>query len=61
MRLIAKCKETTINIKVDCIERKGDVVFAYRSPIGSIAEIDFVGMFDLGSMDYLYVSEEREK
>lgn len=59
MRLIAKCKDTMVNIKVDGIERKEDVIFAYRQPHDAMAEIEFAGMFDLGSMDYLYVTEER--
>lgn len=62
MRLIAKSKENTINIRVDSIEvKEGEIVFAYRTPKDGIAPTEFVGMFDLGSMDYLYISEAREK
>ena len=58
MRLIAKCKDTICNIRVDDIERGEDVVFAYRIPEGSTAATKFVGCFDLGSMDFLYITEE---
>ena len=60
MRLIMKCGDTVANLKVDAIEKQDDVVFAYKNPSGSIAATEFVGMFDLGSVDFLYVTEERE-
>lgn len=61
MRLIMKCKDTVANIKVDEVERKGDVIFAYRtfSDENFAPRTEFVGMFDLGSMDFLYVTEEK--
>lgn len=59
MRLIMKCKDTVANIKVDSIEKQGDVVFAYKNPSGSMAATEFVGCFDLGSVDFLYVTEEK--
>lgn len=59
MRLVMKCKETTCNIKVDAIEKQGDVIFAYKCSNGSLAATEFVGMFDLGSVDFLYLTEER--
>lgn len=63
MRLIMKCKDTVANIKVDEVERRGDVIFAYKSvPVDNeklLAKTEFVGMFDLGSMDFLYVTEEK--
>lgn len=60
MRLIMKCKDTVANIKVDSIEKVDDVIYAYKNKQGSIAATEFVGMFDLGSMDFLYVTDERE-
>lgn len=59
MRLIMKYKETVCNIKVDAIEKQGDVVFAYKKQAGSMTANEFVGVFDLGSMDFLYVTDER--
>lgn len=59
MRLIAKCKDTVVNIMVDSIEKEEEVVFAYRKPAGGIAPTEFVGCFDLGSMDFLYVTDEK--
>ena len=59
MRLIMKSKDAFCNIKVDAIEKADDVVFAYKKPQGGIAATEFVGMFDLGSVDFLYVTEER--
>lgn len=59
MRLIAKCKDTICNIKVDAIDKQEDVVFAYRKPQNSMTATEFVGCFDLGSMDFLYVTDER--
>lgn len=59
MRLIMKCRDTLANIRVDKIERMGDVVFAYKIPNGGLAETEFVGAFDLGSVDFLYVTDER--
>ena len=59
MRLIMKCKDTIANIKVDAIEKQDDVVFAYKCPPMSMAATEFVGMFDLGSMDFLYVTDEK--
>lgn len=63
MRLIMKCKDTVANIKVDEVERKGDVIFAYRTLISTdprlMPKTEFAGMFDLGVMDFLYVTEEK--
>ena len=59
MRLIMKCKDIVCNIKVDAVDKQGDVVFAYKCPLGSMAATEFVGVFDLGSMDFLYVTDER--
>lgn len=59
MRLIAKCKDTICNIKVDAIDKQEDVVFAYKRSQGSMTATEFVGCFDLGSMDFLYVTDER--
>lgn len=59
MRLIMKCKETFCNIRVDAVDKQNDVVFAYRKPSGGMAATEFAGMFDLGSIDYLYLTDER--
>lgn len=59
MRLLMKCKDTICNIKVDAIEKNGDVVFAYRCPPDSLTATEFVGVFDLGSVDFLYLTDER--
>jgi hypothetical protein len=59
MRLIMKSKDAFCNIKVDAIEKVEDVVFAYKKPHGSIAATEFVGCFDLGSADFLYVTDEK--
>lgn len=59
MRLIMKCKDTICNIKVDAIDKQDDVVFAYKRPQGSMTATEFVGCFDLGSVDFLYVTDER--
>ena len=49
-RLIVKWRDGHCNIPVTHIQRVGDVVEAYRGD-------DFIGMFDLGSVDMLYISE----
>ena len=59
MRLIMKSRETICNIKVDAVEKQGDVVFAYKKPNGGMAATEFVGCFDLGSVDFLYMTEEK--
>jgi hypothetical protein len=61
MRLVMKCKDTVCNIKVDAVEKQGDVIFAYKAPQGSMAATEFVGCFDLGSVDFLYVTDERKE
>ena len=60
MRLNMKCKDITCNIRVDSIEKVDDVIFAYKKPQGGIAATEFVGMFDLGSVDYLYLTDEKQ-
>lgn len=52
-RLIVKFKDGHTNLAVTDVTREGDVVFAYNGT-------DFVGMFDMGAVDALYVSEVRE-
>lgn len=63
MRLVMKCKDTTANIRVDKVERVGDVIYAYRiqnfTDPSLMPKTEFAGMFDLGAMDFLYVSEEK--
>ena len=54
-----KCRDTICNIKVDAIEKQEDVIFAYKCPPGSMTATEFVGVFDLGSVDFLYVTEEK--
>lgn len=61
MRLIMKCKDTLANIRVDEIDKQGDVVFAYRREPGSLTADKFVGCFDLGSVDFLYLTEKEEQ
>lgn len=59
MRLIMRSHDTVCNIAVDAVDKQGDVVFAYRKPQGSLVADQFVGVFDLGSVDFLYVTEEK--
>lgn len=54
-----KSGETTCNIRVDAVERQEDVLFAYRKLAGELIATEFVGMFDLGSVDFLYLTEEK--
>lgn len=57
MRLVGKCKEAVVNIKVDDVEVVDNcTVFAWKA--GKEGR-EFAGMFDLGAMDYIYVTEER--
>lgn len=61
MRLIAKCKDIVVNIRFDSYEKEGDVVTIYNQlPIPQAPEV-FVGRFNLSEMDYLYITEERQK
>ena len=52
-RLVVKAKDWYTNIGVTKVEKVGCVIFAYRDG-------EFVAMIDLGSVDVVYVSEERE-
>lgn len=52
-RIIVKGKDWHCNIPVTDVVRDGNVVFAYSNG-------DFVGMFDLGSVDIIWVSEEQK-
>jgi len=52
-KLIVKAKDWYCNIPVTHIEKDGPVVCAYNG-------VHFVGMFDLGAVDVLYVTEMRE-
>ena len=54
-----KCKDAVCNIRVDAIDKQGDVIFAYRKANGSLTANEFAGCFDLGSVDYLYITEEK--
>ena len=60
MRLMMKCKDTVANLKCDAVEKRDDVVFAYKIPQGGMTATEFVGVFDLGSMDFLYVTDEKQ-
>ena len=59
MNLVMRSKDINLVVKVDSVEKQGDVVYAYKKAPGSITADEFVGMFDLGSMDFLYVTDER--
>ena len=59
MRLIMKCKDMICNIRIDAIEKQGDVVFAYKKANGSLTANEFAGCFDLGSVDFLYLTDEK--
>lgn len=68
MRLIMRSGDVTANLHVDAIERVGDVIYAYRNsaPIYANEERirgtgeEFAGMFDLGAVDFIYTTPERE-
>lgn len=60
MNLVMRSKDTNLVMKVDGIEKQEDVVYAYRKAPGALTAEKFVGFFDLGSVDFLYVTEERE-
>lgn len=54
-RLVVKCNDGGfVNINVSRIERDDCVVFAYR-------ENELVGVFDLGTVGMLYLSEAEKK
>ena len=53
-KLIVRWKEEYCNLPVTKIERIGDVVEAYRGE-------EFVGLFDLGAVDALYVADRNEE
>lgn len=61
MRLIMQSTNNkwSCNLKVDKIEKQDDVVFAYRCPNGGMAATEFVGVFDLGSVDFLFINDEK--
>lgn len=64
MRLVMKSGDLIANLKIDQIERVGDVIFAYRNSKIRPAELtpsEFVGMFDLGSVEFLYISDGGDK
>lgn len=51
-RIIVKGKDWHANLPVTDVVRDGNIVFAYHCG-------DFVGMFDLGAVDCIWVSEEK--
>ena len=54
MRLVMKSGDAYCNIAADVVEKVEDVVYAYNhTPNGNLA---FVGMFSLGSVDFLYLT-----
>lgn len=50
---IVRARDWYCNIPIMRIERDGSVVYAYLGD-------KFAGMFDLGSVDVLYITETRE-
>ena len=52
-RLIVRWREGHCNLPITHIEREGALVEAYRG-------IEFVGVFDIGSVDALYISEREQ-
>ena len=66
MRLVVKFRDGYTNIEADRLEREDDVVYAYRMVAVPVSESLFVedkilvGVFDLGTIDYLYLSEKKE-
>lgn len=54
MRIVVKGRDWHCNLAVDEVERDGDTVFAYRGG-------RFVGMWDLGAVDCIWVSDRAEK
>lgn len=57
MRLVMKAGDMVANLRVDAIERVGDVIYAYRKGAGLTAD-EFAGMFDLGAVDFIYTTPE---
>ena len=62
MRLIMQSTNNkwSCNLKVDKIEKRDDVVFAYRCPPDSMVATEFVGVFDLAAVDFLYINDEKQ-
>ena len=57
MRIVMKSGDAYCNIAADVVEKVDDVVYAYNhTPNGNLA---FVGMFSLGSVDYIYTTESK--
>jgi len=50
--LVVRWRDGHTNLPITRIEHIGDVVYAYQDK-------ELVGFFDLGSVDALYVSEDR--
>lgn len=60
MRLIMRSGDVTANLRVDAVERVDDVLYAYRKRKGEATASEFAGMFDLGAVDFIYTTPERE-
>lgn len=68
MRLVMKSGDVIANLRVDAVERVGDVIYAYRNSTPIYAngerisgtEGEFAGMFDLGAVDFIYTTPERD-
>ena len=69
MRLVVKFRDGYTNIVADRLEREDDVVYAYRMvdvPVSDsgncflIQDKVLAGVFDLGSIEYMYLSEKKE-
>lgn len=52
MRIVVKGRDWHCNLAEDEVDRDGDMVFAYRGG-------RFVGMWDLGCVDCIWVSAEK--
>ena len=59
--LVMKSKDIVCKMPIDAYEvKEGDMVYAYRKAPGALTADEFAGCFDLGSVDFLYLTEERE-
>lgn len=53
-KLIVKGRDWYANLPITKVVKEENTVFAYYDDT-------FIGFFDLGAVDVLYISEEREK
>lgn len=59
MRIVARCDNNYINIKADAVELREDTLWAFRKRDGELTANEFAGMWSLGSVDYIYTTEEK--